>query len=710
MQKLLPISTSAQLLRLLSGSTQSQQTQSSGAETPQTSPLFGPTCVPQSITGRSTTRARRLSSFARNGSPNQTETKHVLPLTTLSPAISEPSSDEFLSPANSESGCLHVGSPPSATAVMPAEAAAAHGSPAQSTGASYVESDGSPGHDRLSSPSPLPASDYIKRLSDEFARTLMAGMSDDESSSDGSDEEHCHVERPENEACLDAPCTPQQPVEHIERSDTGLDGTPATVPASPRTPPAQALDDSCSSVGSDEVIIQPRVLTTARKAAPPVSRNSPDDSIASSPSSTPLPRRRLVPKTPAGTAPSHSSALNRSDSSSVRSTGSTPCSISLTAVKAGLAAAGYADDADDLGRGYDFRRDSLGVDCYEEDGWLVSDAGVPEGGSCCSGDDTGLQGGLLDASWSSSGSDSSTLSPAVGAGGGSGGMTDLYGAVYDPQLDAVFAGGSSKRGKAQREGCVAQVYPEFNRVAFDNALPTDLEITWSNTLRKTAGLTYTRRVSGGRKARVELSSKVCDTRNRTAATLLHELCHVAAWLVDGVHKPPHGRVFKMWAARVSAVYPHFEVTTTHSYSIRYKHTYECMTCKTTYGRHSKSIDVETQRCGACEGILRLRAPDKAAGEPRLADLPMQCDSPSKCDEPDWLVSAAGTPGATPLRIMKSDRSNAPPSSAKRPPSAFAQFVKDHYSTVRSEAGTVATHADVMATLSLNWKAFKENSS
>ena len=43
-------------------------------------------------------------------------------------------------------------------------------------------------------------------------------------------------------------------------------------------------------------------------------------------------------------------------------------------------------------------------------------------------------------------------------------------------------------------------------------------------------------------ARVELSSKVVDCEDRLQRTLAHELCHVAAWLLDQVSKPPHGQV------------------------------------------------------------------------------------------------------------------------------------------------------------------------
>ena len=36
--------------------------------------------------------------------------------------------------------------------------------------------------------------------------------------------------------------------------------------------------------------------------------------------------------------------------------------------------------------------------------------------------------------------------------------------------------------------------------------------------------------------------KVLDSRERLEATLAHELCHAAAWLLDRTAKPPHGQV------------------------------------------------------------------------------------------------------------------------------------------------------------------------
>jgi SprT-like family len=77
-------------------------------------------------------------------------------------------------------------------------------------------------------------------------------------------------------------------------------------------------------------------------------------------------------------------------------------------------------------------------------------------------------------------------------------------------------------------------------------------------------------------ARVELSCKVVDTEAKLARTLCHELCHCAAWLVHHTIKPPHGAVFKQWAAVAMGVYPHLDITTCHNYEIHYAFKWRCL--------------------------------------------------------------------------------------------------------------------------------------
>ena len=242
------------------------------------------------------------------------------------------------------------------------------------------------------------------------------------------------------------------------------------------------------------------------------------------------------------------------------------------------------------------------------------------------------------------------------------------------------------------------MYAELNTKAFDGRLPADLPIEWSVRLNTTAGRAQLSecvgvgaraprrpscevltpassrepRAAGGacrqkrskillkgatstRLARIELSTKVLDRAERLRATLAHEMCHVAAWLVDGVSRPPHGDAFRRWAARVERV-ARIEVNTCHSYDIAFKYRYACTTpgCGLIYKRHSKSIDVRrprrmrprtsstslsptgrrlmpghlcsplavrpyqiaASRCGKCRGTLQFQAGARADGTPR----------------------------------------------------------------------------------------------
>jgi predicted SprT family Zn-dependent metalloprotease len=111
-----------------------------------------------------------------------------------------------------------------------------------------------------------------------------------------------------------------------------------------------------------------------------------------------------------------------------------------------------------------------------------------------------------------------------------------------------------------------------------------------------------------RTAIVELSTKVVDDIQRLQTTLLHELCHVAAWIIDGNIKPPHGPYFQKWAQIATKAIPSISITTKHNFKIHYKYAWKCInpTCTVqTIGRHSRrSIDVKRHVCGKCHGQIQ----------------------------------------------------------------------------------------------------------
>lgn len=150
-----------------------------------------------------------------------------------------------------------------------------------------------------------------------------------------------------------------------------------------------------------------------------------------------------------------------------------------------------------------------------------------------------------------------------------------------------------------------------------------IRIDWTNKLHTTAGRANWKRETIKQKkdgetissryrhhASIELSTKVIDDENRLLNVIAHEFCHLANFMISGITTNPHGKEFKAWAAKVTAVFGDrdIEVTTKHSYDIDFKYVWECTMCGLEFKRHSKSINPERHRCGACKSELKQTKP------------------------------------------------------------------------------------------------------
>ena len=168
------------------------------------------------------------------------------------------------------------------------------------------------------------------------------------------------------------------------------------------------------------------------------------------------------------------------------------------------------------------------------------------------------------------------------------------------------------RAFARRRGTLLDsAFADYDRAVVGGRLAGAVECTWSKRLRTTSGITrMTKRRVGPvapweRRAVVELSTHVCDSEDKMRHTLAHEICHAAAWVVDGVSKPPHGRAFKRWASRFMDAVPALTITTRHTYVISYKFNWRCSApgCEYVIGRHSNSLDTTKYVCGRCAAPL-----------------------------------------------------------------------------------------------------------
>ncbi|XP_069603356.1 germ cell nuclear acidic protein [Ranitomeya imitator] len=174
-----------------------------------------------------------------------------------------------------------------------------------------------------------------------------------------------------------------------------------------------------------------------------------------------------------------------------------------------------------------------------------------------------------------------------------------------------------KTFKQKKHELTVRLYSLYNQTIFEQELPENLEISWNKKMRKTAGYCVTgqKQPTLERYARIELSEKVCDSADRLRDTLIHELCHAATWLINGV-RDGHGQFWKFYARKASLIHPELPmVSRCHSYEINYKFTYECSRCKNTIGRHSKSLDTEKFVCASCKGKLVLQPTNRKDGTP-----------------------------------------------------------------------------------------------
>jgi predicted SprT family Zn-dependent metalloprotease len=135
--------------------------------------------------------------------------------------------------------------------------------------------------------------------------------------------------------------------------------------------------------------------------------------------------------------------------------------------------------------------------------------------------------------------------------------------------------------KKVKEELLRECYAQLNKHAFDNKLPADMQIKWSSRLRSTGGYCKNSvdKFSGERSCEIHVSSKVCDSAERMRDTLAHEMCHAAAFLINGV-RDGHGPIWKSWANRVNFTFKKIpKITVTHSYFVTKKYIFRCQKCK-----------------------------------------------------------------------------------------------------------------------------------
>ncbi|KAL4097822.1 hypothetical protein QTP88_022530 [Uroleucon formosanum] len=238
--------------------------------------------------------------------------------------------------------------------------------------------------------------------------------------------------------------------------------------------------------------------------------------------------------------------------------------------------------------------------------------------------------------------------------------------------------------KKNKNDLVSILFKLFNKEIFDNKLPNDMNFKWNARLRSTAGACFNKRsvkinknLECERVSRIELSSKIIDTAERLRDTLIHELCHAACWIFNGVSEG-HGPSWKSWANKAMQKFPELPIIKRcHSYDIQTKFTYKCVKCGYSFGRHSKSLNLEKKRCGHCYGEFEL-IKNKINNNPiPNNNFPVVHEDPLK---ELYSLNDVQQKQKLPKKLSK-----------------FAIFVKENYSRVKKE-NPLSKHGEIMKLL------------
>ena len=155
-------------------------------------------------------------------------------------------------------------------------------------------------------------------------------------------------------------------------------------------------------------------------------------------------------------------------------------------------------------------------------------------------------------------------------------------------LNSLSSHNSGTHFKKGRIELTSRLFNFYNKTVFEHQLPENLQVSWSNRLTKTAGMTKCKKitktyndehkgimVSQKYEASIVLSEKVIDTAHRLRDTFIHEMCHAAVWVINNVNES-HGPYWKFWANKARRIHPELPlIERCHNYDIEYKYRYQC---------------------------------------------------------------------------------------------------------------------------------------
>ncbi|KAM3547759.1 hypothetical protein ARSEF4850_009818 [Beauveria asiatica] len=198
-------------------------------------------------------------------------------------------------------------------------------------------------------------------------------------------------------------------------------------------------------------------------------------------------------------------------------------------------------------------------------------------------------------------------------------------AMRSPIKQSILTKSSKSSFEAARAKLAVEFLSELDNKITDGKIAQlskstgGVKIEWTKNLNTTAGRANWRKetirtipsdgsdatITYNHHASIELAEKVIDDESRLLNVLAHEFCHLANFMVSDVTNSPHGKDFKLWAAKCSRTFASrgIKVTTKHNYEIDF------------------NINPEKHRCSGCKGnLIQIKPVPRIGGKPSAYQL------------------------------------------------------------------------------------------
>lgn len=189
-----------------------------------------------------------------------------------------------------------------------------------------------------------------------------------------------------------------------------------------------------------------------------------------------------------------------------------------------------------------------------------------------------------------------------------------------PDKVSIFLGNTENRHflKSLDDEMFGQEHFKDNKVELTNklfgiycedlfpGLRGHVHIKWNTRLCKKAGRCRNIITENGRISVIQLSARVLNSAARLRDTLIHEMCHAACCIYNGITNDGHGLYWQLWTEVVRRTYPELPVIRQyHFYHVERKYIYRCKKCTYSIYRHKKSHHTERHGCYRCRGEFQL---------------------------------------------------------------------------------------------------------